>query len=129
MTVLGIDTGAPTTSFTLNSQSVSMRSNGILARVRPIFLVMVFSPLLLQLQGCSSHTMSQAEVDRLTQPEPDSVRQRAIRRITLASAYFAQEQMDAAMQETRAALQIDPDFAQAYSLLGLIHQQIGRAHV
>ena len=27
------------------------------------------------------------------------------------------------MQETRAALQIDPDFAQAYSLLGLIHQR------
>ena len=123
MTVLDIDTGAPTTSFTLNSQLVSMRSNGFLAWVRPILLVLVFSLLLLQLQGCSTHTMSQAEVDRLTQPEPDSVRQRAIRRITLASAYFAQEQMDAAMQETRAALQIDPDFAQAYSLLGLIHQR------
>jgi len=88
-----------------------------------ISLVFVCCLLLLQLQGCSSRSISQAEVDRLTQPEPDSVRQRAIRRITLASAYFAQEQMDAAMQETRAALQIDPDFAQAYSLLGLIHQR------
>ena len=111
------------TSFTLNRKSVSTRANGFLAWVRPILLVLVFSLLLFQLQGCSTHTMSQAEVDRLTQPEPDSVRQRAIRRITLASAYFAQEQMDAAMQETRAALQIDPDFAQAYSLLGLIHQR------
>jgi len=123
MTVLAIDAGAPTTSFTLNSKSVSMSSKRFLAWVRPILLVLVFSLLMLQLQGCSSHTMSQAEVDRLTQPEPDSVRQRAIRRITLASAYFAQDQMEAAMQETRAALQIDPDFAQAYSLLGLIHQR------
>jgi len=88
-----------------------------------ISLLLVCCLLLLQLQGCSSRSISQAELDRLTQPEPDSVRQRAIRRITLASAYFAQEQMDAAMQETRAALQIDPDFAQAYSLLGLIHQR------
>jgi type IV pilus assembly protein PilF len=79
--------------------------------------------LVLQMQACSSRAISQAEVDKLTQPEPDSVRLRAIRRITLASAYFSQEQMDAAMQETRAALQIDPDFAQAYSLLGLIHQR------
>jgi hypothetical protein len=44
--------------------------------------------LLLQMQGCSSRATSQAEIDRLTQPEPDSVRQRAIRRITLASAYL-----------------------------------------
>jgi len=88
-----------------------------------ILLVLVGCLLVLQMQGCSNRAVSQAEVDRLTQPEPDSVRQRAIRRITLASAYFAQDQMDAAMQETRAALQIDPDFAQAYSLLGLIHQR------
>jgi type IV pilus assembly protein PilF len=123
MTVLGIDTDALTTSSSLNSKSVSMRSKRFLAWVRLILLVLVFSLFMLQLQGCSSHTMSQAEVDRLTQPEPDSVRQRAIRRIALASAYFAQDQMEAAMQETRAALQIDPDFAQAYSLLGLIHQR------
>jgi type IV pilus assembly protein PilF len=100
-----------------------MRSKRFLAWGRLILLVLVFSLLMLQLQACTSHTMSQAEVDRLTQPEPDSVRQRAIRRITLASAYFAQDQMEAAMQETRAALQIEPDFAQAYSLLGLIHQR------
>jgi type IV pilus assembly protein PilF len=93
------------------------------AWLRPILWVLACSLTLVQLQGCSNHTMSQAEVDRLTKPEPDSVRQRAIRRITLASAYFAQDQMEAAMQETRAALQIDPDFAQAYSLLGLIHQR------
>lgn len=91
--------------------------------MKPFLFALACCMLALQMQGCSSRATSQAEIDRLTQPEPDSVRQRAIRRITLASAYFAQEQMDAAMQETRAALQIDPDFAQAYSLLGLIHQR------
>jgi type IV pilus assembly protein PilF len=91
--------------------------------MKPFLFALACCLLLVQMQGCSSRATSQAEIDRLTQPEPDSVRQRAIRRITLASAYFAQEQMDAAMQETRAALQIDPDIAQAYSLLCLIHQR------
>ena len=88
----------------------SLQFKALSAWLRLILLVLVGCMLVLQMQGCSSRATSQAEIDRLTQPEPDSVRQRAIRRITLASAYFAQEQMDAAMQETRAALQIDPDF-------------------
>ena len=63
------------------------------------------------------------ELDTLTPVEPDSTRQRAMRRLSLASAYYEQNQNDVAQQEVRAALQIDPQFAQAYSLLGLIHQR------
>ena len=91
--------------------------------VAPWAILVGFAGLIGQLQGCFTRTMSQSQVDRLTQPDPNSVRQRAIRRVTLASAYFEQDQLNAAMQEARAALQIDPDFAQAYSLLGLIHQR------
>lgn len=68
-------------------------------------------------------TSKPAALDTLTQPEPDGVRQRAMRRLTLASAYYEQGQNEFAQQEARAALQIDPQFAQAYSLLGLIHQR------
>ncbi len=62
-------------------------------------------------------------LDTLTQPEPDSTRQRAMRRLSLASAYFEQGQNQVAKQEVRAALLIDGDYAEAYSLLGLIHQR------
>jgi type IV pilus assembly protein PilF len=59
----------------------------------------------------------------LTQAQPDNTRQRAMRRLSLASAYYEQQQNDVAQQEVRAALQIDPGYADAYSLLGLIHQR------
>ena len=74
----------------------------------------------LGLQACSTET---SRLDTLTQTEPDSTRLRAMRRLSLASAYFEQGQNDIAQQEVRAALQIDPKFAEAYSLLGLIHQR------
>ena len=44
-------------------------------------------------------------------------------RLTLASAYFEQGQNEVAQSEARAALQIDARYAQAYNLLGLIHQR------
>jgi type IV pilus assembly protein PilF len=62
-------------------------------------------------------------LDALTQPEPDGTRQRAMRRLSLASAYYEQGQNQVALQEVRAALLIDADYAEAYSLLGLIHQR------
>lgn len=77
---------------------------------------------LVGLGACSTVTHP---LDALTQPEPDGTRQRAMRRLHLASAYFEQGQNEVAQQEVRAALQIDPHYAEAYSLLGLIHQ---RAH-
>jgi type IV pilus assembly protein PilF len=43
--------------------------------------------------------------------------------LALATAYFEQGQTTVAQQEVRAALQIDPNYAEAYSLLGLIHQR------
>ena len=64
-----------------------------------------------------------AAVEALTQPEPSAQRQRAWRRLQLASVYFEQGHPDVAMQEVRAALRIDPQDAQAFNLLGLIHHQ------
>jgi type IV pilus assembly protein PilF len=72
------------------------------------------------LNACSS---TWKQLDTLTQAEPDSTRQRAMRRLSLASAYYEQNQNEVAQQEVRAALQIDPNYADAYSLLGLIHQR------
>ena len=72
------------------------------------------------LNACGS---TSKQLDTLTQAEPDSTRQRAMRRLSLASAYYEQNQSEVAQQEVRAALQIDPNYADAYSLLGLIHQR------
>ena len=85
--------------------------------------VFLFSVALMTLSACGSVNQP---LDTLTSPEPDATRQRAMRRLHLASAYFEQGQNDVAQQEVRAALQIDANYAEAYSLLGLIHQ---RAHV
>ncbi len=66
---------------------------------------------------------SKSTLDTLTHPELDTTQQRALLRLNLASAYFEQGQNSVAQQEVRAALKIDPTSAQAYSLLGLIHQR------
>ena len=76
----------------------------------------------LWLTACAQPQAS-AHLDTLTTPPPDAVRQRAARRLGLATAYFEQGQTTVAQQEVRAALQIDPNYAEAYSLLGLIHQR------
>ena len=72
------------------------------------------------LSACGSATF---QLDALTPVEPSATRERAMRRLSLATAYYEQNQNAFALQETRLALQIDPQFAQAYSLLGLIHQR------
>ena len=79
--------------------------------------------LLAALSGLSACSTAAPQLDTLTQAQPDSTRQRAMRRLSLATAYYEQNQNEVAQQEVRAALQIDPEFAEAYSLLGLIHQR------
>ena len=84
-----------------------------------VLLAVLFSAV----SGLSACRSAAPQLDTLTQAEPDNTRQRAMRRLSLASAYFEQNQNAVAQQEVRAALQIDPHYADAYSLLGLIHQR------
>ncbi len=76
------------------------------------------------LSACS---LTPFQLDALTPAEPSATRERAMRRLSLATAYYEQNQNTFALQEARLALQIDPQLAQAYSLLGLIHQR-NKAH-
>ena len=86
-------------------------------------VVACFALLLAAACGLTACSMTAPQLDTLTHAEPDSTRQRAMRRLSLASAYYEQNQNEVAQQEVRAALQIDPNYADAYSLLGLIHQR------
>jgi type IV pilus assembly protein PilF len=83
----------------------------------------VVSVLLAATSGLIACGSTSKQLDTLTQADPDNTRQRAMRRLSLASAYYEQNQNEVAQQEVRAALQIDPSYADAYSLLGLIHQR------
>lgn len=74
----------------------------------------------LSLAACG---VAKSPLDTLTNPELNTTQQRAMLRLNLASAYFEQGQNSVAQQEVRAALKIDPNSAEAYSLLGLIHQR------
>jgi type IV pilus assembly protein PilF len=76
--------------------------------------------LALSMVACSP---SMPPLDTLTHSELSNTQQRAMLRLNLASAYFEQGQNMVAQQEVRAALKIDPTSAEAYSLLGLIHQR------
>ena len=66
-----------------------------------------------------------ADLDALAPPEPDAQRQRAQRRLQLATAYYVHQQDEVALQEARAALAIDPRYPEAYGLLALVHQRQG----
>ncbi len=98
-----------------------MRAWGVKLDVRLALLACTTLCLSIALSGCASSDTRR--LDALTTPEPDAMRERALRRLTLATAYFEQGQNAVAQQEVRAALQIDPSFADAYNLLGLIHQR------
>ena len=87
---------------------------------RVITEVCVLFAVVCGLSACGSATF---QLDALTHAEPSASRERAMRRLSLATAYYEQNQNEVAQQEVRAALQIDPNYADAYSLLGLIHQR------
>lgn len=78
--------------------------------------------LCVALSACVSPYAS-SSLDALTPVALTDTQARAQRRLVLATAYFEQGQNEVAMQEVRAALQIDPHNASAYNLLGLIHQR------
>lgn len=93
--------------------------------MRPGLALLVFGALW-ALCACSSPLQGASldtQLDVLTAREPDAKRQRAMRRLQLASLYFEQGQYEVAKQEVRAAIDIDEGYAPAYNLLGLIHQQ------
>jgi type IV pilus assembly protein PilF len=87
--------------------------------LRCVFGVLIALVTLFGLVACGSVS----PIDTLTPSQLSATRERALRRLSLATAYYEQRQNDVALKEVRAALQIDPNYADAYSLLGLIHQR------
>ena len=94
------------------------------------WMLMAASVLLLAgLSGCSGGaarvnetTVSSTEV-MTTSDEPE-VRRRARLRLELATGYFAQGQTTVALDEVKQVLVIDPSFADAHNLRGLIYMRL-----
>jgi type IV pilus assembly protein PilF len=91
---------------------------------------------LLGLTGCET-TNTSTRVDRTDRSRPDtnsviplsteesSERTRARIRLELAAGYYQQGNSAVALEELRVALQIDPNYAAAYGILGLVYMGLG----
>lgn len=77
------------------------------------------------LAGCGTRPLTDAQGGQPTSAEQTGDQKRARIRLPLAVAYYEQGQMEVALDEIRQALQADPDFADAYSMRGLIYMNMG----
>jgi type IV pilus assembly protein PilF len=73
-------------------------------------------------------TSSSGQVISTTTGDPaashSNAKARARARVDLAAGYFRNGQMSVALEEAKRAVQIDPAFAEAYGLLGLIYTEL-----
>jgi len=76
---------------------------------------------LLSLGGCAStHNETGASANIVTPSDETDTRRRARLRLELASGYFEEGKTEVALDEVKQAMAIDPSFAEAYDLRGLI---------
>ncbi len=68
--------------------------------------------------------VQQAQQILADSPEESDERRRARIRLDLASSYYQQGNYTVALDELRQALQIDPDYAAAYGVLGLVYMDL-----
>jgi type IV pilus assembly protein PilF len=78
------------------------------------------------LMGCASSTSSatSGRADLVTESDESSARKRARIRLELAMGYLELGKTSIALDEVKLALAVDPDFADAYSLRGLIYMRL-----
>ena len=80
------------------------------------------------ISGCASKavaTGSSADATEIvTESDEPELRQRARKRLELAVAYFEQGQTTVALDEVKQSIVVDPDYAQAYNLRGLIYLRL-----
>jgi len=78
---------------------------------------------ILLLAGCASNSGMQGGSSAASEQADNQARARI--RLQLAVGYYEQRQMDVALDEVRQAIEADPNFADAYSVRGLIYMNKG----
>lgn len=82
--------------------------------------------------GCATQPPSASSSGAVTQNEPlpesseePDERRRARIRLELAAGYYQQRNFNVALDEVRQSMAIDPNYAPAYGLLGVIYMDLG----
>jgi type IV pilus assembly protein PilF len=73
------------------------------------------------LSACASGASKNPDKEMVTNSDDPPARKRARVRLELAAGYFQQAQHSVALDEIKLALAADPDYADAYSLRGLVY--------
>ncbi|MES2412631.1 MAG: type IV pilus biogenesis/stability protein PilW [Pseudomonadota bacterium] len=80
------------------------------------------------LAGCAGNpgvrSASDGNADMVTESDEPATRRRARLRLELASGYFEEGQTTVALDELKQALVIDPGFADAFNLRGLVYMRL-----
>lgn len=92
------------------------------------FLLVVLAIASTFLGGCGSQPTVGAGEDPTTFAQTNN-RERARIRLQLAVGYYEQRQMAVALDEIKLAVQADPNFADAYSMRGLIYMDMGESRL
>lgn len=81
------------------------------------------------LASCGTRLVTDSQGDLQNSADQTSDQKRARIRLPLAVAYYGQGQLATALDEIRQALQADPNFADAYSMRGLIYMDMGESRL
>jgi type IV pilus assembly protein PilF len=77
------------------------------------------------LAGCATAPQQQDSISQMVTPSEESdVRHRARIRLELASGYYGEGKTNIALDELKKVIDIDPTFAEAYNLRGLIYMRL-----
>jgi len=79
--------------------------------------------------GCASNSSGALQNELPTGSGQTENQNRARIRLQLAAGYYEQHQMTVALDEVRQAIQADPNFADAYSVRGLIYMDMGETRL
>jgi type IV pilus assembly protein PilF len=97
------------------------------ARFNPLWLLALALAAVTQLSGCAAPSGVDARApgaDIVTSSDEPEARRRARVRLQLASGYFDQGQTNVALDELKQSLAIDPTFADAFNLRGLVYLRL-----
>lgn len=89
--------------------------------------VMSVATVIFLIAGCASTEPSGGQAELKTSSDQSENQRRAEIRMQLAIGYFQQGQFNVALDEIKQALQIDPNYADAYSVRGLIYMEMGES--
>lgn len=78
------------------------------------------------LAGCASNPSAGSQNEIATSSDQTENQKRAAIRLQLAIGYYEQRQMETALDEVKQALQADANYADAYSVRGLIYMDMGQ---